>query len=118
MRGERIFKIAGWGLLGLCAATGFGLVLGYAVMHLWNWLMPGIFGLGEIGYWQAVGLFVLAHLLFKGHHGGPHRCSSHSSHHRSGNSLRDKVHRRFHACADHDASEQVDEDRSDQATNI
>jgi hypothetical protein len=30
--------------------------------------MPDIFGLKPITYWQAVGLFVLSHLLFKGHH--------------------------------------------------
>jgi hypothetical protein len=36
--------------------------------------MPDIFGLPPITYWQAVGLFVLSHLLFKGHqHQGPPR---------------------------------------------
>jgi hypothetical protein len=29
--------------------------------------MPTIFGLPQIGYWQAVGIFILCHLLFKGH---------------------------------------------------
>ncbi|MBN2498069.1 MAG: hypothetical protein JXR96_25995 [Deltaproteobacteria bacterium] len=67
MKGAKILKIAGWVLLGLCAAALLGLVLGLVVMWLWNWLMPAIFGLPEIGYWQAVGLFILAHLLFKGH---------------------------------------------------
>ncbi len=31
---------------------------------LWNWLMPGIFNLPEIGYAQAFGLLVLSSLLF------------------------------------------------------
>ncbi|MDR0506545.1 MAG: hypothetical protein LBH32_06990 [Dysgonamonadaceae bacterium] len=45
-------------------------ILGTAVMLLWNWLVPDIFGLQTINYWQAVGLFVLAKILFggKGHH--------------------------------------------------
>ena len=35
--------------------------------------MPAIFGLGEITYWQAWGLVILAHILFKvGGHGHEH----------------------------------------------
>jgi hypothetical protein len=37
---------------------------GFVVMVLWNWLMPVIFGLPEITYWQAYGLIVLAQLIF------------------------------------------------------
>ena len=33
-------------------------------MWLWNWLMPAIFGLTTINYWQALGLMALASLLF------------------------------------------------------
>lgn len=36
------------------------------VMLLWNWLVPSIFGLTAIGYWQALGLLVLARILFGG----------------------------------------------------
>ncbi|NQZ43041.1 MAG: hypothetical protein HRT65_01940 [Flavobacteriaceae bacterium] len=36
----------------------------YVLMRLWNWLMPDIFDLGTISYWQAVGVLVLAKLLF------------------------------------------------------
>ena len=42
------------------------LVFGVAVMLLWNWLLPPIFGLPSINYLQAVGLFVLARILFSG----------------------------------------------------
>jgi hypothetical protein len=35
-------------------------------MVLWNWLMPSIFGLGEVTYWQAFGLSLLAKLLLCG----------------------------------------------------
>ena len=35
------------------------------LMLLWNWLMPSIFGLGSIGYFQAFGLFIISRILFK-----------------------------------------------------
>lgn len=34
------------------------------VMWLWNWLIPEIFGLVEIGFWQALGLNMLSSFLF------------------------------------------------------
>lgn len=36
------------------------------VMLLWNWLIPLIFGLITISFWQALGLFILARILFGG----------------------------------------------------
>lgn len=41
------------------------ILLGLPLMLLWNWLMPDIFNLPQIGFWQAVGLQVLSTLLFK-----------------------------------------------------
>ena len=41
----------------------------WAVFALWNWLMPPIFGLGTITYWQALGLMVLSWILFRGFRG-------------------------------------------------
>ncbi len=35
-----------------------------ALMLLWNWLMPVIFGLTTITFWQALGLLVLSKILF------------------------------------------------------
>jgi len=32
---------------------------GEVVMHLWNWLLPTVFGWEQIGFWQAVGLLAL-----------------------------------------------------------
>lgn len=43
-----------------------GLFAAILVLLLWNWLCPDIFGLPEIGYWQAWGLFWLSALLVKG----------------------------------------------------
>lgn len=33
------------------------------IMLLWNWLLPGIFGLATIGYFKALGLYILARLI-------------------------------------------------------
>ena len=46
-----------------------GTVFSLAVMWLWNWLMPGLFGLHAISFWQALGLLVLSKILFGGFHG-------------------------------------------------
>ena len=37
------------------------------VMLLWDWLMPSIFGLREITWFEAWGLFFLCGLLFRSH---------------------------------------------------
>ena len=57
-----IVLILVWSLI---AVAGFG----SAVWQLWNWLMPGLFGLPVIGFWQAVGLMALSWLLFGGWRG-------------------------------------------------
>ena len=41
---------------------GFAIAVA-ALQLLWNWLMPTIFGLPRITYWQAGGLMVMASLL-------------------------------------------------------
>ena len=55
--------------LGVLAAVGmaavFALVTALPTMWLWNWLMPELFGLKEITFWQALGLLVLSTLLFR-----------------------------------------------------
>lgn len=48
---------------------------GSLVMWLWNWLLPEIFGLPTLNFWQAVGLLALCRLLVGniglcGHHHG------------------------------------------------
>lgn len=42
-------------------------VMSLPVMLLWDWLMPGIFGLREITWFEAWGLLFLSGLLFKSH---------------------------------------------------
>ena len=58
----RLFEIL---LLVIIVLAGFG----QAVLQLWNWLMPGIFGLPTITYWKAVGLMALSWILFGGFRG-------------------------------------------------
>jgi hypothetical protein len=35
------------------------------LLLLWNWLMPGLFGLATIGYLKAAALIIIARILFK-----------------------------------------------------
>ena len=64
----------GWIILGIIGFAAFAFLFGAVVMWLWNWLMPAIFHLGLITYWQAVGLAILGRLLIGGfHHGAHHR---------------------------------------------
>jgi hypothetical protein len=42
----------------------YALVAALPVWWLWNWLMPTIFGLPMISFWQALGLSLLCGSLF------------------------------------------------------
>ena len=56
------------------AVAAFLTLASFVVMLLWNTLMPVIFHLGVITFWQAAGLFILCKILFGfgkgGHRGG------------------------------------------------
>ena len=58
----KILMGIGFGILGI----GLLAIFGWVVMALWNWLMPEIFGLKRLDYWQAWGLLVLCWILLKG----------------------------------------------------
>lgn len=74
------FKLKMMGL-GVVVLTLFTI----AVMLLWNWLIPDIFGLSCIGFWQALGLLILSRILFGGFiKGGRHK------HQKIHNRLREK----------------------------
>jgi uncharacterized membrane protein len=69
-----------WGIVGVCIAAVLALFFGMVVMWLWNWLMPTIFGLPTLTYWQAWGIVILFHILFKvGCHDHHSKCSSNDS---------------------------------------
>jgi hypothetical protein len=55
----RVLKIAVFGTLAVVAVS-------FLVMGLWNVLMPSIFAVRAITFWQALGLLVLSKLLFGG----------------------------------------------------
>ncbi len=41
------------------------IVMAMPTMWLWNWLMPELFGLKMLTFWQALGLNVLTGILFR-----------------------------------------------------
>jgi hypothetical protein len=62
MRSTWVVRIFGIAIFLLIVIAGFG----QAVLQLWNLLMPDIFGLHPISFWQAVGLMALSWILFGG----------------------------------------------------
>lgn len=72
MRRNPLGKILKFFLFGILFFVLFA-VFTFVVMRLWNWLMPAIFGLHVITYWQALGIMVLSKILFSGFRGGPRR---------------------------------------------
>lgn len=59
---KKLLKVIGFAILGIIIAG----VIGLAVKLLWNWLMPELFGLNKITYWQGAGILVLSRILFGG----------------------------------------------------
>jgi len=62
MRKYRFFRAVKIALFASLAAAAFSFV----VMSLWNVLMPTIFAIRAISFWQALGLLVLCKILFGG----------------------------------------------------
>jgi hypothetical protein len=48
-------------------------ICGEVIMHLWNWLLPSLFGWRAITFWQSLGLLLLSRILFGSWHGGRDR---------------------------------------------
>ncbi|TKD67297.1 hypothetical protein [Flavobacterium sp. ASW18X] len=57
---KKVFKVIAAIVFG---AIVFGLAI-YVLMRLWNWLTPELWGWSTLTYWQALGLFVLAKIIF------------------------------------------------------
>ena len=62
-RWKKLIWIAPLGVLGILLVITIG---GELVMHLWNWLLPPLFGWGHITFWQAFGILALCRILFGG----------------------------------------------------
>ncbi|MFA9388274.1 MAG: hypothetical protein ACERKD_00615 [Prolixibacteraceae bacterium] len=69
-KGRFIFRAIVFGLGGAALIT-------WVVMLLWNWLMPALFNLSVITYWQALGVLVLSKILFGSHGSSGHIRSYH-----------------------------------------
>jgi len=86
---KRIFR---WIFAGIIAIPVIAAIFGAVVMLLWNALMPQLFALPALNYWQAAGLIILTHLLFGnigGQHGG-HRGRGDKQFFQHENKLREK----------------------------
>ena len=62
---EESIKIIGVIVLGLVIVVILALIMAFPTMWLWNWLIPDIFGLVKIDFWQALGINLLTGLLFR-----------------------------------------------------
>jgi hypothetical protein len=62
MRRNRFLRIVKFVLIAIVAFSAFS----FLIMSLWNWLMPGVFGLHLITFWQAAGILFLCKILFGG----------------------------------------------------
>ena len=60
--------------IGLAAILLVSFLGGTVVQLLWNWLMPPLFALPALTFWQALGLLALTRILFGGL--GRHGCRS------------------------------------------
>ena len=77
MQAKRIATRVATIIGGFIFTAGIALLFGFIVRALWNWIMPDVFGLSAITYWQAWGLVLLSHILFKGMHGNGFRSRRH-----------------------------------------
>ena len=60
---KRLIFIAPLAILGMLLFIAIG---GELVLHLWNWLLPQLFGWRQITFRQALGILVLCRILFGG----------------------------------------------------
>ncbi len=67
----------------------FATIGGGIVQWLWNWLLPELFNLPEITFWQALGLLALSRILVGGF--GIGRGSRSNFSHRMGDRMADRM---------------------------
>lgn len=83
---KKLIWIAPLAIVGIVLFVTIG---GGIVMLLWNALLPPLFSLPAITFWQALGILVLCRILFGGFGGGSGR--SHSRSRRAGERIADRV---------------------------
>ena len=89
---KRLIWIAPLAILGILVFITIG---GEIVMHLWNWLLPPLFSLRQVTFWQAIGLLALCRILFGGF--GFHGGSRSSIRRRMADRMADRVAERWEA---------------------
>lgn len=62
---EKIIQIVVLGIFGIVWSVIISFMTAFIVWPLWNLVMPDIFGLQSITYWQAFGLNVLSLFLLR-----------------------------------------------------
>ncbi|MCX6232018.1 MAG: hypothetical protein NTZ33_10795 [Bacteroidetes bacterium] len=77
----------GWKIVFIPMAVAAGIfVFGTIVMYLWNNVLHAVTGVGIVSFWQALGILILAKILFGGFNGmhKHHKCHSemHDMHHK------------------------------------
>lgn len=70
--GITVARVVSLTVAGIVGAVVIAFLFGWIVMLLWNWLMPPLFHVGTIGYWQGFGLVILAKIFFGGMGGHSH----------------------------------------------
>jgi len=81
---KKSLHIIGHVFLGLAIIAGVGII----VLLLWNALVPSLFGLSAINFWQAMGLFALCRILFGSFGGRRMFAANHHGYHK--NPMREK----------------------------
>lgn len=51
--------------IGLILLLCIVVIMTLPFMWLWNWVMPAVFGLATINFWQSLGILILSNILFK-----------------------------------------------------
>jgi hypothetical protein len=102
----KVVKIIGKVAMGI----GFLSLYTFLVMQLWNCLMPSVFGLPILTFFQSLGLIVLLKLLFLGNGWGGHHRKEHFLEHRFGNHKRkEEWKRKF--CEKYESEERKQEEQ-------
>ena len=60
----RLASVVGAGLLFIFLGAFVALLLALPTMWLWNGIVPNVFGLPVITFWQSLGMCLLARFLF------------------------------------------------------
>ncbi len=79
----------------------FFVLMTYVVMWLWNWILPDLFGFGELTFWKAAGLLLLSKILF----GGFHKHGGGRGHWKSGGHWKHKMKAKWDSMNDEERAE-------------